>query len=250
MRWIALIPLISFGLVSTAVAIKLLLLARRTREIPEIAISMSTLLLGAVGIPLAVLGRLPANFGTARGTALFAAGLAFVCLGLHATFIFPWNVFRRDSRWARWFVIAAGIALYSTWCAIVAFGIGGTDVKSAQAQIRPYAIALIALQLTGAIWSSAESFRYWGMQKRRLRLGLANPVVVQRFLWWGISNVATVVLGATMILSLLAGKMIMRDPFCLSMMGVMGSVLSVTWALSFFPPKAYIRWVEGRAAAG
>ena len=81
----------------------------------------------------------------------------------------------------------------------------------------------------------------------RLRLGLANPIVVQRFLWWGLSNLATVILGATLIACLLQGKMILRDPFALFILNMAGTVLSFTWGLSFFPPKFYVRWVEARA---
>jgi hypothetical protein len=37
-----------------------------------------------------------------------------------------------------------------------------------------------------ALGIAFESFRYWRMLRRRLRLGLADPVVTNRFLLWGI----------------------------------------------------------------
>ncbi|MFT5441253.1 MAG: hypothetical protein ACI8W3_000293 [Myxococcota bacterium] len=242
--WLALVPLLLFGLVGTAVAIKLLLLARRTKQLPEFSISMSALLLGTLGLPLAVAGRSPANFNTPLGSVLFAAGMFFACAGLQFTFIFCWNVFRRDAKWARALVVVSAFAFMAVWTSMMVFGIGGADAAAAQAQIFPYAIMMIVLQISGAVWSASESFIYWNMQRRRLRLGLASPVVVQRFMLWGVSNLATVFLGSVMIMSLLSGKMIMRDPLSLVVLGVIGTVLSVTWGISFFPPKAYVRWVE------
>jgi hypothetical protein len=243
------LPIATFGLVSTAVAIKLLLLARRTRQIPELAISLNILLLGTVGLPLAIAGRMPGNFGTARGTVLFAVGMFVVSVGLEMSYIFCWNVFRPGSDWARRAVVASCLAFAAVWILMVTVGSGSTDVATAQAQVRPYAIAIILLQMLGMAWTGAESFRYWGMQRRRLRLGLANPVVVERFLWWSLSNLATVILGATLIACLLQGKMILRDPFSLFILNVTGTVLCFTWGLSFFPPKFYVRWVEARAGS-
>lgn len=247
MNWVAMLPMITFGLVSTSVAVKLLLLARRTRQLPELAISLSILLLGTVGIPLTMVGRMPGNFGTVRGTLLFAGGMLVVCIGLEMSYVFCWYVFRRQNKWARRAVILSSVAFLAVWGTMVTSGIGSADIQTAQTHIRPYAIAIIVLQIFGFVWSSAESFRYWGMQKRRLRLGLANPVVVERFLWWALSNLATALLGATLIVSLLSGKMVMRDPFSLFVLNVTGTVLCFTWGLSFFPPKFYVRWVEARA---
>ena len=241
------LPMIAFGLVSMSVAVKLLLLARRTRQIPELSISLNILLLGTIGLPIAIAGRMPGNFGTTRGTILFAIGMFVVSVGLEMSYVFCWIVFRRGNEWARGAVVASSVAFLVVWILTVTVGSGATDVQTAQAQVRPYAIAIILLQMLGMAWTGAESFRYWGMQKRRLRLGLANPVVVERFLWWGLSNLATVILGATLIACLLQGKMILRDPFSLIILNVTGTVLCFTWGLSFFPPKLYVRWVEARA---
>lgn len=249
MQVIAIVPLLMFGLVGTAVAIKLLMLARKTRELPEFAISTSILLMSVIGIPLCAAGRMPGNFGTSHGDMLFALGLFFAALGIEMTYVFCWSVFRRNSAWGRWVLVVSGGALLTIWCLIVTRGLGATELEAAQALIRPYAVALISMLVLASAWSTAEAFRYWGMQRRRLRIGLAEPVVVDRFLWWAISNIATGSLGLTMIAGLLMGKLIMRDPVSLVVLGVVGTVLTITWGLSFFPPKVYLRWVEGRASA-
>ena len=39
---------------------------------------------------------------------------------------------------------------------------------------------------TGAmLWVAIESFRYYGQQRRRLRIGLADPILSNRFLLRG-----------------------------------------------------------------
>ncbi len=252
MKWLALLPMGTFGLLSGLVAIKLLLLARRTRQFPEFAISMHTLLMAVVGVPLAIAGRNPQNFGTPKGDALFAAGLFFVCLGIQMTFLFCWHVFRRQDAWARWGTVLSGVVLGAVWVSVVAFGLGATEMKAAQAKIMPFASAVIGMEMLAAGWCSAESFRYWGMQRRRLRFGLADPVVVERFLLWGFSNLGAALLAMTLMRSLMSGNLVMRDPFVLSMLSVLGTTMVCTMGLSFFPPKFYVRWVGARAerAAG
>src|SRR5262249_16178730 len=42
-----------------------------------------------------------------------------------------------------------------------------------------------AARVSGVVWMSVESFRYGAMLRRRLRLGLADPLVANRFLLWG-----------------------------------------------------------------
>ncbi len=247
MKWLALLPMGTFGLLSGAVAIKLLLLARRTRQFPEFAISMNVLLMAAVGVPLAVAGRSPQNFGTDKGAILFAAGLFFVCLGLQMSFLFCWYVFRRHEAWARWVVVATGFIFASVWVGMLMFGLDATEMKAAHAQIKPFASSIITMQMFSAAWVSFESFRYWGMQRRRLRLDLADPVVVERFLLWGLSNFGAVLLGATLLQSLLRGNLVLRDPFALMALSILGTAMVFTQGLSFFPPKFYVRWVNARA---
>ena len=42
---------------------------------------------------------------------------------------------------------------------------------------------------------------------------------------------------------LLAGRAVLVDPLALGTLALIGTVMSVTWYLTFFPPAAYLRWV-------
>ena len=59
MRLFAILSLVSSLLVATAVGLRLLLLARRTRQLPELALGMGLTLVGLLGMPPAALGRAP-----------------------------------------------------------------------------------------------------------------------------------------------------------------------------------------------
>jgi hypothetical protein len=62
------------------------------------------------------------------------------------------------------------------------------------------------------------------------------------------STRATAILGVTLVACTLSGRNILTDPLSQMLINITGSVLVVTWALSFFPPKVYVLWVERRAA--
>jgi len=82
MRAAALIPLVFFFATALLVATRLLVLWRRTRQLPEFAIGMGVVLVTVIGLPLSVAGRLPQTVGTPFGDAVFGVGLVFVSAGI------------------------------------------------------------------------------------------------------------------------------------------------------------------------
>ena len=112
------------------------------------------------------------------------------------------------------------------------------------------------------VWLTAESLRYWRMLRRRQRLGLADPLLVNRFLLWGIFSGATFVnLSADLVAHLLyaviaattteASMDVMRPVLIGTMLVTMtlSMVSSAALFLTFFPPARYRAWLEGRALA-
>lgn len=112
------------------------------------------------------------------------------------------------------------------------------------------------------VWLTAESLRYWRMLRRRERLGLADAVVVNRFLLWGIFSAATFVnlaadLIAHVLYAVLAGTstevvMEVMQPVLFGTMTVtmiLSMVSAVALFLTFFSPAGYRAWLESRSAA-
>jgi hypothetical protein len=95
---------------------------------------------------------------------------------------------------------------------------------------------------------AAESLRYHGLLRRRLALGLTDPVVVNRFLVWGVGAAATCAM-VTLLLGLyLNGMTAMKNSLVASVViTASGLLFAVVPCLTFAPPGAYLRWVEKRA---
>jgi hypothetical protein len=182
-------------------------------------------------------------------------GVLGMSVGGAAVFVFTWLSFRRNAAWARWLAVAGSLvaiggfffeALHEGFAVTLTPGLG-------------HWIAWAGRTLP-MIWVTAESLRYWAMLRRRLRLGLADPVVENRFLLWGIWSAATFVnLAADLIarliyfatagtteLVLAAAKPVIVGTMVVTML--LGVVSAATLFLTFFPTAGYRRWLASRAA--
>jgi hypothetical protein len=112
----------------------------------------------------------------------------------------------------------------------------------------PVAVAGFALAFG---WMAVESLRYHALLRRRLALGLADPVVTNRFLVWGAGAAATSVLVLLLMGLYLQGITLLANSLSASVLvTVSGLVMSVVPWLTFAPPAAYLRFVSRRAARG
>jgi hypothetical protein len=187
-RSIGIFALSGTMLVGVVVGIRLLLLARRTRCFPELSIGLGLALIAVVGLPLAVLGRIPVLLRTPLGDLLFGAGLCLACVG-------------------------------------------------------------IVLTVSGAFtWAGLESFAYYRRVRRRLALGLSDPVVVNRFLLWAVTGFAIGLLATVIAVLLLQGRAILVDPIALSVISGASVFGGTAWLLTFLPPAFYLDFVRARAS--
>ena len=165
-------------------------------------------------------------------------------------FLFTWSVFRVGSRWGRAGLGAALLALAVIAAGIIRAGAPGGSLEAILDRTRPWAVGIVAMLMLCFAWTGSESLHCWRKLRRRQALGLADPVVTNRFLVWGIGGMAGVALCLPNIHSLLAGRAILVEPAALSVMAGTGVLLSATWYLTFFPPAAYLRRLRRRAHAG
>ena len=98
-------------------------------------------------------------------------------------------------------------------------------------------------------WCAFESTRYSIALRRRVKLGLAEPVVANRILLWAIAMVIATALSAGATLGQVAGINVMGSFEGLTFVGCFGTVAACAIYLAFLPPKAYTGWVMARAAA-
>jgi hypothetical protein len=168
---------------------------------------------------------------------------------------FTWLTFRPHARWGRW--LAWGLALgmlagaYSLWW---------TERFELRVMNGAGYWVVLALKGVGFSWLSGEAWRSWRMSQRRLRLGLSDAVVSNRFLLISLWALVTMLLswsdplarlwyveltGSTTIWVPELGRPIIAGvvAFATTFLSLSGTLLM----LSFFPTARYRRWVERRA---
>ncbi len=236
-----------FMLTALVVGLRLFGLFLRTRRLPELLLSVALLCVGflpfAVGTAakLLVTGSEGARFG------FTIAGLVVETAGVLSLVAFAWRVFHADRAWAK--VVAAVLA--AAMVAAVAGEIGSgqllrySDAEPISGPIIPLALAARGL---GPAWVSVECLRYHGMLRRRLRLGLAEPLVVHRVLLWGTALGASALgYAATVAHRIAFGTGLREHVWAVGLVSLLAMVSACGIALAFFPPARYRAWVEARA---
>jgi hypothetical protein len=161
-------------------------------------------------------------------------------LGVTGMAFFTRQVFRPAARWALGLALAIGI--FEAIAMVLQLSTTGAFVF-ADTNIGPWQYNLYAALLTLA-WSSGESIRYGLQLRRRLAIGLADPVVTNRILLWGSAILAAAaILLATIVLELV-GHQVVGSPVTGLIVGPLGLIASVCLYLAFMPPRAYLRWME------
>ncbi len=223
---------------SLVIGIRLLRLALRTRELPETMIGSSFILAGVVGYVLMVVGNPQGGALTAeQSLQVTMLGYGLIGCGVCFLYVFIWRTFRPTSRVAGTLAIVAGIAVLLTTRATI-------DREAADTV--PYFVGIFVRLASGA-WGAFESLQWWSRMRKRLAIGLGDPVVTNRFLLWGLANVTTFVIFASTI----AMPRTTEDPSLSSNLMIVISLLTIVAAavqwLAFFPTQRYRRWVRGSA---
>jgi hypothetical protein len=242
------LSILTFIAISWALGLRLLALARSTRQAPELCMAASLLLIGGLGYPFAILTNLPAVQGTLAGALAFTACSWSVHAGVMATFQFVYRVFRADVPFVRGAVVAAGALLLLTATAQtrVAF-LGLSREETMAANVLP-ASGLLTMAVVAYAWSAVESLRYWGLMRRRRALGLADPVATQRFLLWGVSGAAMVIGAAANLLASILTPLSVMHPLALLVTSLCGFASSAALVLTFVPPVRYVAWLRAQGA--
>ncbi len=233
---------VAFFVVALVVGVRLLLLAHRTRELPELLMGIGVLGIGPVGFGLLVgAGQVHAT-NPALFRVLLGAGTLAVSCGALAKFVFNWRVYHPENRWVQRLVIVAGLGLLGTFV-YSGFVYGFMDLRDVSVR---WALRT-SLQIGCLLWGSAESFVYWMKMRRRVRLGIADPVVANRFLMWAIGAGAAG--GGTLvgtIAQLVTGAQ-PTDGWVMMSSSMHGLVAAIAIGLAFIPPARYCRYIRDRA---
>jgi hypothetical protein len=243
-EFLALGSSVAFAAVGTTVGVKLLWLSRRTQGLPERLIGAALFLLSGVAWPL----LLVAGGGRASEPVLrFATAAAAPIMGIawSGVFLFTWRVFRPAEGWGRALAFAGiGVEL-AAGAAGAHRALTVADVSALSAP-SPAGLALLLGAQALYLWTAVESFRYRALLRRRIPLGLADPLVADRFGKWGWTGV----FGLGSITPAVVAQLSGGDPNSPAhhlVVGVCGLASSFVLSLAFLPPAAYARWVRQNA---
>lgn len=231
----------------TAVGFRLLGLAHRNRGVPELMLGLSLLIGGTLGATLEASGLAMASSVEPHVVGMLlligkTCGLvALICQG-----IFIWKVFRPDAVWAPALV---GLCFALSATALAGFWLHGT-FTTGQIPMIWFWVELIG-RTTGSIWLVCEAALYYRKMRRRIKLGLADPVVGNRFLLWAIAGVC----GISMMLTAVPPVLYPTTTHWLmvwdiALFSACGIGFSIAYSLVFFPPALYVRWIHRDAEAG
>ena len=82
---------------------------------------------------------------------------------------------------------------------------------------------------------------------RRVKIGLADPVVANRVRLWGNAMIIATLLSFGTIGGQVAGINVMGSMAGLALVGCLGSIAAGAIYLAFLPPRAYTRWITATA---
>ncbi len=246
MQLVILLSILMSTLAGAIAGVRLLVISRRTHKVPELAIGI-----GLIGFVIGQCALTGIRIMGGKGSELQISLLVFLAtsglvVSLLALSIFMWRVFGEDSIWRR-------ILTGTLWIVGLVGGFGTFQASTAHLTGGPAAPVYwrLSVNLSFVVlfcWMSLEALSYHRLMRKRLLLGLADPVVVNRFLVWGLGS-------GLCVLCVLAGALLyltntlqdVQGPLFGVPVAAAGFVNSITWWLTFFPPGRYLDWVRGPA---
>jgi hypothetical protein len=235
---VGLVSLLGFGafmLASLVVGVRMLRLAARTRELAETCIGSALFFSGALGYGLIMVALRMHASSPETALDFMRAGVLCAQLGGLALLVATWRIFRRAERWAA-ALFAALAALIGAACVLVFT----TDPIPPRTISTPVFWTSTAATIGAFGWSAFESLRYHGLLRLRLRLGLVEAELVDRFRLWGFAASCAAAIQATGVLN----RMIVPagiHPVLLVIQSCVGLASACAIWLAFFPPAAYRR---------
>lgn len=245
-----LVSTLAFGAAASAAGLRLMTLARRTGKRPEMLLGLGLLLTAGLGymvMMLAIVAR-PAVSPAYRPLVitLLAAGWIFHNVGVTCMLRFTASVFRPGDRAAERATRLLTAVLWTGWAAFVWEG------GLADAQLRGGYWVAFAVIGTYPIWSGLESFAAWLRMRRRQALGLADPLVVERFLLWALASFCAAAAIWTVNVPTFAGvppdgeTLAPLAAVCMVATAAFGLATIGCYWLTFFPPA----WYRARVRTG
>jgi hypothetical protein len=114
--------------------------------------------------------------------ALGAAGSVFTAFGLSAFFAFTMLAFRASAKWAWGFTGVCSVLLLTTAFGQIGALASATPGTPSSQAIHSFGMVTGVLSLICYAWSGLEGMTEWRRARRRVALGITDPLVANRIL--------------------------------------------------------------------
>jgi hypothetical protein len=200
------------------------------------------MLLGAIGYPASIAARLGLGGGAIPADTLLLVALSAQNAACAALAVGTWRTFRPQASMAGALVALQAAAFAASLFAPI-FGLaGGHDVG-------PFYYLGFAGRAGAFAWAFLESARYSAQMKRRLELGLAQPIVVNRFQLWTACTGAVTFAFAVFLAGRLLTENVAQAPWVLGVTSITSVIGGLSLWLAFLPPAWYLRRFISDASA-
>ena len=247
MKLFALIAVVLYCAVSLFMAVRLMLLAKRTRELPELMLGLAFLAGGMIGYPFNIAARVLAE-ASQPGAAEVAYVMGQVGMVTGAFFLLL--------AWRRIFVPTGLPALvfvlgWTTFMVVMLAAVLRANEPGSGAHLMSptYWGLLIAQGSCYGILGWA-SFRHARVLERRSAIGLADPVIANRLFLWAMATTAITI---SYIYAVIAGVLLrngLPNFYYPAVVAGLGLISALCVAMAFFPPLAYLERIKARSAMG
>jgi hypothetical protein len=239
----SLVSFLAVLIVGTTVGSRLLLLARRTRKLPELAIGIACLTMAVGGVLLSPIIYFSDSWPSWLIFAISIVSKLVFAVGASAICFASWQVFRPGRVWAA-----------SAWAMASLVMLGAVLVQAMRGDATTHWALLPEnhvfwwVRIAAYSWTGFESLRYAAMMRRQARLGLGDPLAAAQIRLWGVASTAVAVMVALWAVAPQLGYTSVRDwPSGMFVANTLGLLAASSLHLAFLPPLAWRRWIQQRS---
>ena len=229
----SLVSILAFAIVGTVVGWRIARLAKATGQEPERWIAICELSICMVGYPTLLIARALPGYLPIVVTAI---GVAAIDIGIAAIFFFTRCVFRPEGKALRRGVQAVVVLLALHWLGATVAMVRGVLDGTEASPSGGWTLFVAGISTLGFGWTAWESLAYWAVLRRRVPLGLADPLVVNRVALWGITGLSSMCINFVSARTALTGINVLDDAPTMIVTGVLGTINTACLFLAFLPP--------------
>ena len=239
---LGLVCLLLYTVTSLVVGTRLIARARKSRGWPELLMGLTYTAAPGLGYPLLITAPL---WGARDASlAVSISGELLVMFGTSAFMIFNAKVFRPSAGWAMSLAYVGVSVIVAGGGAVILAHLSTTEAALIAERSRGGTAAMLTALGAGYGWTAFEGIRYNRMLRKRIALGLAEPIVANRFLLWALAGIVATAWNCVSSYYLIIGANIGTHPVPLLATSIGGLVSAVLQVLIFMPPTRYVRWIE------